>query len=411
MDINPIAAAVPAFFLMIGLEWAWSRARGQPVYRLNDALTDLSCGMSSQAAGLFFVAAAALAYDAVFRNFAWIALPADAAWVWVGSFVLLDLLYYLWHRASHRVNLLWAAHVVHHQSEDYNLAVALRQAFFTSLTTLPFYLPLALLGVPTHIWALCLALNTLGQFWIHTRLVGRLGPLEWVLNTPSHHRVHHGINPSCIDRNHAGIFIVWDRLLGTFAPEPDEEPVYGTVSPLHSWNPIWANFATWVHLWKLSRSCTRWSDRLYAWVAPPEWRPAEQGGPVTIPEVHRQGRPLWDSQPWRGAQAYVLASWPAAALAIGLVVQFQASLTLGARLAAVTLFLVTVAVWGALLERRRWGLLLETGRLLALTALVGGLAWTGSLSLAAAVLALALLFLSAVGLGAIARGAGAEARA
>src|SRR5690606_31238042 len=152
-----------------------------------------------------------------------------------------DFAYYWWHRASHRISFLWAAHVVHHQSEDYNLAVALRQAWFTSLSSWVLNLPLAFLGVPPLVYGVCAALNTLYQFWIHTRLVGKLGPLEWVLNTPSHHRVHHGIDAPYLDTNYGGVFIVFDRLFGTFVEET-HEPRYGTLDPIRSFDPVWANF-------------------------------------------------------------------------------------------------------------------------------------------------------------------------
>lgn len=282
--VDPITASIPLFFVLIGVELAVGAATGRlrgerPLYRWADALVDLGCGVSSQVTGMVLASVVAVgAYSAVYGACRLMAWPEGVVGV-VGAFVLVDLLYYWWHRASHRVNVLWAAHVVHHQSEDYNLAVALRQAMLTALTSIPFYLPLAVVGVPPATFFLCSSLNTLYQFWIHTRLIGRLGPLEWVLNTPSHHRVHHGINPRYIDKNHAGVFIVWDRLFGTFAPEA-EEPVYGTVGGFRSANAIVANVEPIVSLLSLARRARGW-DRLCVLVRPPEWRPE---GSITIPE-------------------------------------------------------------------------------------------------------------------------------
>ena len=281
--LDPIALAIPVFIALIGVElgvgWALGRLGGdRPLYRWSDALTNLACGVLSQVTGLYLSHRVALAlYQAVFGA-APTPLDANDPLVWIGTFIAVDFLFYWWHRASHRVNALWAVHVVHHQSEDYNLAVALRQTVLEALTTIPFYLPLAIIGVPPLVFATCSALDTLYQFWIHTRLVGRLGPLEWVLNTPSHHRVHHGINPAYIDRNHAGVFIVWDRLFGTFTPEV-EEPVYGTVEPFRSGNALWANVEPLLSLGRRSVAAGGWSG-VYLWFAPPEWTPS---GPRAIP--------------------------------------------------------------------------------------------------------------------------------
>lgn len=379
MELNPIAVAIPAFFILIAVEVGVSWAKGRAVYRLHDAVTDLSCGISSQVSVAFLKGLTLVAYVAVYDHLRLTELPGGSAWTWVLAIVAYDLLYYAWHRASHRVNVLWAAHVVHHQSQDYNLAVALRQAVLTSVTSVPFYLPLAILGVPPWVYALTGAINTLYQFWIHTRLVGRLGPLEWVLNTPSHHRLHHGINPSCIDRNHAGMFIVWDRLFGTFAAEPPGEPVYGTVKPHRSWNPLWANVASWVDLWRLSASCTRWQDRIWAWLAPPEWRPAEQGGPVAIPDIDRSAAPLWDSTPYPGSAAYVLAWFLPIAVAVTAFIQLEGALALPDKVAVGGLIVATVLAWGALFEGRAWGLWLEKARLVAVALAAGALAAEGAL--------------------------------
>ena len=314
--LNPIAVAIPAFVVAIAAELGVAWRRGllvqptadhpelRPIYRTGDALADLGCGLVSQVTGLWTGAVVlAGAYAAAFAFAPW-RLPEDSLATWIGAFVATDFLYYWWHRASHRVNVLWAAHVVHHQSEDYNLAVALRQAVFTPLTSIPFYFPLAILGVSPLVFLVCLSLNTLYQFWIHTRLVGRLGPFEAVFNTPSHHRVHHGINPKYIDRNHAGVFIVWDRWFFTFEPEADE-PVYGVVEGHPSWNPLTAHLSPYGKLFR-----NAWAagpvEGMKLCFAPPEWRPTRLGGPVHIPEPARLLR--WNPPVSAGVQRYC-AAW------------------------------------------------------------------------------------------------------
>ena len=199
---------------------------------------------------------------------------------WLAAIVLflgVDCAYYWFHRIAHEYNAPWAGHVVHHSSEDYNLAVALRQGTFQGVFSWVFYLPLALLGYPPAWFAAMSSFDTLYQFWIHTRLIGKLGPLEWVLNTPSHHRVHHGRNPKYLDKNYAGTLIIWDRMFGTFQAE-EEEPVYGLTKPLNSWNPLWANLHVWRDLCRDAWLAPRWVDKLRIWFMPQGWRPEGLAG-------------------------------------------------------------------------------------------------------------------------------------
>jgi sterol desaturase/sphingolipid hydroxylase (fatty acid hydroxylase superfamily) len=242
MKLGPITIAIPLFLLAIALEAVLlRRAARWPGYRRADTLSNLGCGTLQQAVGVLIGAASAALHVAVFDAAHLFTLESSSPWTWVIAFFGVDFLYYWFHRASHEVNVLWAAHVVHHQSEDYNLGVALRQSLVQPGFSTFFYLPLTLLGVPVVVTFTMVALNALYQFWVHTELVRDLGVLEHVLNTPSHHRVHHGKNPQYIDKNHAGIFIIWDRLFGTFEPEV-EAPVYGITKPLESFNPVVAQF-------------------------------------------------------------------------------------------------------------------------------------------------------------------------
>src|SRR5262245_44827138 len=300
-----IVLAIPAFLALIALELLVTRRLGRDDYRLADSVNDLSCGILDQLLVALFKTAAVAGYLFVYARARLFELPAGSAWTWAFCFLGVDFLYYWFHRMSHVVNALWAAHVVHHQSEEFNLSVALRQGALQAAFSWAFYLPLALIGFPPLVFLTCAAVDTLYQFWIHTRAIGKLGPLEWVLNTPSHHRVHHACNPKYIDRNYAGALIVWDRLFGSFKPEEDE-PAFGITKPLRSWNPLWANLHYWVEMFGQARRSSRWADRLRVFTARPGWQPEELGGYQVPPEIDRVSQSKFDTPVAPGLSAYAL---------------------------------------------------------------------------------------------------------
>ena len=183
--MSVIAYAVPVFFALIGVELLAAHRKRAPVYRFSDTVSDLSCGVISQLAGVVIALGTVAVYVGIHTHWAVFTIPLDAWWAWLLCWVLVDFCYYWFHRTSHRVNFMWAAHVVHHQSEEYNLSVALRQSALQPGYSWLFYLPLAFIGFPPVMFYSLSAANTLYQFWIHTPLIGRMGPLEWILNTPS----------------------------------------------------------------------------------------------------------------------------------------------------------------------------------------------------------------------------------
>ena len=269
--------AGPLYFFLIAVEYLVARHRGLPLYRLTDAINNVSTGLLMQLTVMAFGGIMAASYIGLYEAARFAEWSSGAVATWLCCFLAVDFAYYWFHRLSHEVNFLWAAHVVHHQSEDYNLAVALRQSSLQPFFSTVFYLPLALCGFPPLVFFVCSGINTIYQFWLHTQLIHRLGPLEEILVTPSHHRVHHGRNPIYIDRNHGGTFIVWDRLFGTFQRE-EEEVVYGITKPLSSWNPIWANLHYWVELIETARRTRGIGDKLKTFLAFPGWFPEDQGG-------------------------------------------------------------------------------------------------------------------------------------
>jgi alkylglycerol monooxygenase len=361
MSPNYIALAVPLFFLFIAVELLVARLRRRRVYRFADAVADLGCGVTQRIILLFLEGGMLLAYVWLYQHARLTDLASHPIVAWMVAFVAVDFVYYWWHRLSHRVNFMWAAHVVHHQSEDYNLAVALRQGVLTPVTSLPFALPLALLGIPPLIYATAAALNTLYQFWIHTELVRSLGPFERVLNTPAHHRVHHARNPAYLDRNYGAVLIVWDRLFGTFAAER-EPPRYGVTRPLRSFNALWAQVQPLAELAAWSRAAPSWREALAVWLAPPErsfpWvaQPAPAGS--------------YDVVVGTGLRGYVLVNFALAVVATFALMMWGAALPRPLLVAGAVLVLVSVLSLGGLVERRRWARPLETLRLAAAVVLL-----------------------------------------
>jgi alkylglycerol monooxygenase len=279
-----IVLATPVFFLLIAIEFAVGRVRarrgtGHDTYRLADAVNSIGLGMLSQISAVLTGLLRIGIYTAVYSAVA--LFPQEAAnafWTtwygWLLALVFYDFCYYWLHRMGHESALLWAAHVVHHQSQHYNLSTALRQTSSGALLGWIFYMPMAVAGVPPLVFVVVALIDLLYQFWVHTEQVGKLGWFDRWFCSPSNHRVHHAVNDTYLDRNYGGILIVWDRIFGTFREE-DERCVYGTRGELKSWDPLWANAQVYWGLAKDSWHARSWADKLRVWLKPPGWRPAD----------------------------------------------------------------------------------------------------------------------------------------
>jgi len=251
-SLTPTMIAVPVFATLIAAEAWWARRQGSDEYSDNrDTWGNIFLGFMSIVWGLLFGLVTVYIYYFCY-DIAPYKFPADAWWTWVALFFVDDLVYYIFHRVSHESRLFWNFHVVHHSSEHYNLSVAVRQSWFSGILHWMFYAPIMLLGFAPWMFALMHGFNLIYQFWIHTKFVRKLGWLEYVLNTPSHHRVHHGVNVQYLDKNYAGVLIIWDRLFGSFTPET-EEPRYGIIKPLESYNPLWVNLHAWTEMFAVTR--------------------------------------------------------------------------------------------------------------------------------------------------------------
>ena len=352
MKVDYIALSIPVFFILIGLELAYNFYYKLNYYRLNDSIANLSQGIGQQLTGIFMKTALFFGYKYIFEHWRLFEMP-KTIWVWITLFIAVDFFYYWFHRMSHQVNALWAAHIVHHQSEEYNLTVALRQSWFQGWFSWVFYLPLAFAGFDPVMFLTLSAFNTLYQFWIHTRSVKSMGFLEYILNTPAHHRVHHGSNPKYIDKNHAGTLIIWDRIFGTFQQE-EEEVYYGITKPLASWNPVWANVHYWDELVKTARKSSTLADKIKVFTKPPGWFPADLGGFQNAPEIDAKTYQKYNPEYHPKMTAYVLVQF-LIALTAGSVILFSYTRLASLPLICGAIFtLCTLTACGALLEQKQW---------------------------------------------------------
>jgi sterol desaturase/sphingolipid hydroxylase (fatty acid hydroxylase superfamily) len=270
VDLTVVAS--PAFIGLLALELAVAHAQRRDIQTTRDTATSLSLGVGSAFVNAAYAAATVGLYLWVHEHR--LVDLGDGLPAFSAALLAVDFAYYWFHRLHHEVRLLWASHVPHHSSQRYNLSTALRQSW-TPFTGLPFYLPLALVFSPTQI-ATAYALNLIYQFWIHTELIGRLGPLEWVLNTPSHHRVHHGANVQYLDRNYAGMLIVWDRWFGTFEPE-GERVRYGLTKNITTHNPVYVAFQEFFAVVRDAALAGCWRDAVAYLLRPPGWKPRGEG--------------------------------------------------------------------------------------------------------------------------------------
>ncbi len=299
---------VVAFCGLVGAE-AWYVRRSGRRYPLNTTVSNVSCGLLSLCAGVFSAIAFAFLYRIVETRVGFIDGLGWQWWSLILTFVLIDLCYYAYHRTSHRIAFLWGTHIVHHESDEYNLTVSLRQGALAQFSSIPFYLVPAVAGVPLHIFLVVDGVYQLYQFFVHTALVTDMGWLEHVIATPRLHRLHHARNEQYIDRNYSGFLILWDKLFGTYT-EPSAEPLYGVTEPLSSWSPIWANLGYFRELCEKARDRRGW-DRAWTFAGPPEWKPASE-----VLETH-VAYVAYDARPQFGFFSAALASF-VAALILGL---------------------------------------------------------------------------------------------
>ncbi len=361
--LSAIYISIPLWLMVLAETW-WGRRRGTPTHRFTDSITNFTLWALGHLVAPFAATVALGYYVLVYEHFALIEQP-DSWWMLVPCLFFYDFLYYWAHRWGHTMNLWWSAHVVHHSSEQYNLSISFRQPWFQRLLIFPVFTPMSLLGFAPEVGLVVALIGSLHQFWIHTKFVGRLPRvIEFVFNCPSHHRVHHAVNPQYIDKNYGGMFILWDRMLGTYADE-EESPRYGIVRPLGSSNPLWANTHVFVDLWTNMRATPGWLATLGLLFRPPS---ELSKGSLEHPRVARPSPPHETST---RLQAYI--GVVCLSIAGGMVASVGAtSLGIGPRLLLGGLTLWAGTNVGGLLDGKAWARKTEATRwLVTLTVLVG----------------------------------------
>ncbi len=278
--------AMPVFLLLVLFEKWWGWRRGKDTVRHMDMISSLGSGVTNVTKDVLGLSIAVISYQWMLQRFALVHIPSSFL-VYVIAFFALDLAGYWTHRVQHVVNFFWNGHIIHHSSEDFNLACALRQSISSiAKIFIVFLLPAALLGVPAQVIGIVAPLHLFAQFWYHTQHINKMGLLEKIIVTPSHHRVHHAINKEYIDKNYGQIFIFWDKWFGSFQEElPDVPPVYGITRPVHTWNPIKINF---IHVWLLLKDAwhtSSWKDKLRIWFMPTGWRPADTAAAYPVYKI------------------------------------------------------------------------------------------------------------------------------
>jgi alkylglycerol monooxygenase len=279
--------AMPAFLLLVLFEKWYGLRKGKDTIRNMDMISSLTSGVTNVTKDVMGLAFVVLSYPFLLQNLALTQIP-NTIIVYIICFFALDFAGYCVHRLQHVVNFFWNGHIVHHSSEDFNLACALRQSISSIVRTFAiFLLPAALLGVPADVVNIVAPLHLFAQFWYHTQHINRMGFLEKIIVTPSHHRVHHAINPEYIDKNYGQIFIFWDKWFGTFQEELKEvPPVYGITRPVQTWNPIKINFQ---HAWLLLKDAWRtnsWKEKFTLWFKPTGYRPADVAAKFPVYKIN-----------------------------------------------------------------------------------------------------------------------------
>lgn len=361
---NYIIIAIPIFFILIGLEYWYGKRKNKQIYRFNDTITNLNIGIGSQVFSLLFNGLIIGGMISIYNNYAFFEQTGNKEWIICILFY--DFLYYWAHRWGHEVNFFWGAHGVHHQSEDYNLGVALRQSWFHALIAAFIFLPIPLLGFEPKVFLTAAGVGTLYQFWIHTEAIDKLPRwIEFIFNTPSHHRVHHAKDKKYLDKNYAAIFIFWDRLFGTFMEE-EERPTYGTVSELNSWNPTWANFRYYSEMFKIMRKADNIPDKFRVLFAKPGWTPKNMQD-YEVPEVANKEK--YDQ---RNPSLGIYVTIQFIVIVFGLLAYMAhfTELTLFYKISFATLIILSTMICGAIMEKKGWLNVVEYVRLImALTLL------------------------------------------
>ena len=356
--------AIPGFLILVLVELAYGAWKKKQTYTLMDTLSSLSSGMTNIIKDVFGIGLILISYPFL-KNTIAITQLEESTMLYIVAFVCIDFASYWNHRLNHSINVFWNRHIVHHSSEEFNLACALRQSVSALLGFgALFLLPAALLGIPHKVITVLAPLHLFGQFWYHTKHIGKLGWLEYIFVTPSQHRVHHAINPIYIDKNLSAIFCIWDRIFGTFQEELEDEPcVYGTLKPVQTWNPLLINFQ---HNWGLAKDAwytKRWADKFRLWFMPTGWRPKDVAARFPRPIVEnvfaqKKYAPVYSTK----HKLIALFHFTGITVILGYFLSHFGDLTYERQVAFGILVITTVFGFTSLMDGYRWAAPFEMGR-------------------------------------------------
>lgn len=365
MSKSPVFYAIPFFFLLIFIELIYFYFKKQKVYRLNDTITNLSLGIGNQVTNALTKSILFGLIIWVHQHFALFHIKHNV-WSFLVCFIAYDFIYYWSHRWGHTVSLFWGAHIVHHQSEEYNLSVALRQSWFHNLLAFYLFLPLPLLGFEPLTIGIAGAVNLLYQFWIHTEAIKRMPKwFEFIFNSPSHHRVHHGVNPHYIDKNHAGVLIIWDKLFGTFQEEDESTKIkYGITTPLSSWNPAWANFHFYAELFEKMKQANGFWNKTKLIFLKPGFNP-KTNKEDNIPEPNN-AIPKYDKQSSTLKNVYALFQFVIVVIGAIMYLGNFSDLSLAYKLLFSFSIFFSIEIIGGIFEEKDWASFSEFIRLVVI---------------------------------------------
>lgn len=364
MKLNLLAYAVPLFLCLMALEYLLSKKQGKRFFQFNESVANLNVGIAERLFDAFAAGAVYFLYDFLHRHYALFSIEATV-WSWVILLLITDFVWYWYHRLGHEINLFWAVHVVHHQSEDFNYTVSARITIFQAIVRTGFWSILPIIGFPAGMITTILLVHGLYPFFLHTRTIGKLGWLEYVLVTPSHHRVHHANNPQYLDKNYGDVFIIWDKLFGTFAEER-EEPTYGLTKQLGSYSFLWQQFHFMLELLEALRRTPGLNAKIKLLLSPPDSVDASIR-PELEARYLNQTTITANRQRFRG---YVVGQLIGVLTILFVFLLLESHIPMLWQLLTAAFILLTLINIGALLEQRQWVFQLELARLVVFWSLL-----------------------------------------
>lgn len=350
MQWNFLGLAVPFFLILIGAEYWYTRKKGLYYFNLHNTVTNLGIGIAERLADVLVAGYFYFIYDYIQKHYGLFQIRSSVAW-WLLLFLLTDFIWYWYHRLAHEMNVLWMVHVVHHQSEDYNYSVSARITVFQALVRTGFWAVLPLLGFPAPMITSLLLLHGLYPFFIHTRTIGKLGILEYILVTPSHHRVHHACNEKYLDKNYGDVLIIWDKLLGTFQKEEESEPpVYGLTKQLNTYSFLWQHFHFAIELWLGLKAQQGFRNKVrLIFGKPADFDPALRARAEALFHIKHIPGSIGEN-----LNRYVVAQLILLLASLSLFIGFESYLSTPFKTGYVLVVILTLINCGAIMEKKKW---------------------------------------------------------